>query len=125
MANETYSTFADRLNDILEKRGISQNWLAEKSNTTPATVNRYLKRVHGPTLEIAANIAKALNVSLDYLVGNTNTMAIADEADRENATLINCYFRAPQNIRDIIWVALNDYTTSAEKAFVASLKDNG
>ena len=61
--------FGRKLKQILEDRGISQKWLADAALTKEATISRYITGVNkSPNVEILVNIAKALNVSADYLL---------------------------------------------------------
>ena len=61
----TMADFSSKLRDIIESRGVTQSWLAEKTGATEATISRYLSGVHKPNLDIVARIAQALNVSID------------------------------------------------------------
>ena len=68
------TTFARRLKESRERSGLKQKELAEQVNVTPQTISAYEKaEVDGkgknPTLENAVEIAKVLNVSLDWLCG--------------------------------------------------------
>ena len=64
----TMADFSSKLRDIIESRGVTQSWLAEKTGATEATISRYLSGVHKPNLDIVARIAQALNVSIDYIM---------------------------------------------------------
>ena len=66
--------FARRLKESRERSGLKQKELAEQVEVTPQTISAYEKaEVDGkgknPTLENAVEIAKVLNVSLDWLCG--------------------------------------------------------
>lgn len=66
--------FAERMKQTREKMGLKQKELAQKIYVTPTTISAYEKSdTEGngkkPTLENAVSIAKALNVSLDWLAG--------------------------------------------------------
>lgn len=62
-------TFAQRLKDLLDKRGMTQRALAEKLNTTEVSVSRYVSGNRTPNIETTVEIADILNVSLNDLVG--------------------------------------------------------
>ena len=67
------SMFSERLQEAIKLRGVTQRWVADRANTTEATISRYAKAVHDPAvIEILAGISQALNVSSDYLIGLTN-----------------------------------------------------
>lgn len=66
-------SFANRLSELRKKKGISQDVLAKQLGTQGPAIGRYERGTAKPTIEVAAKIAKILGVSLDYLVGNSDT----------------------------------------------------
>lgn len=75
---DSMSIFAERLKEIRTKRNLKQNELAQRVGVTPQTISAYEKggavsNGKNPTLENAVEIAKALNVSLDWLCGIETT----------------------------------------------------
>ncbi len=52
---------------------MSQEQLAKTLKTTPTTIGRYERDEVKPSIEVATNIADALGVSLDYLVGRSSS----------------------------------------------------
>ena len=61
--------FGERLLSLLQKQGITQKQLADRINTTEATLSRYVSGDREPKAEMLANIATALNTTSDYLLG--------------------------------------------------------
>lgn len=110
--------FSTKLKDIIESRGISQAWLAQKAGTTEATISRYITGVHKPNLEIVANIAKALNVSIDYIMDLSLSPTPYREPDKDIVILCNAFRRADDDHKNIIWSVLDSYLTPEEKTFV-------
>ena len=53
---------------------MSQDELAKNLNVHGAVIGRYERDEVKPSIEMAASIAEALEVSLDYLVGNTDLL---------------------------------------------------
>lgn len=113
--------FSTRLRDIIEARGVTQAWLAEKTDTTEATISRYLKGVHKPNLEIVARIAQALNVSIDYIMDLTLSPTPSREPEKEIVVLANAYRRADDDHKNIVWSVLDSYLTPEEKTFVLQM----
>ena len=99
--------FSTRLRDIIESKGISQAWLAEKAGTTEATISRYVAGVHKPNLEIVARIAKALNVSIDYIMDLSLSPTPYVEPDKDIVILANAFRRADDDHKNIIWRVLD------------------
>lgn len=117
----TMTDFSTRLRDIIESRGVTQAWLAEKTNTTEATISRYLKGVHKPNLEIVARIAQALNVSIDYIMDLSLSPQPYREPEKEIVVLANAYRRADDDHKNIVWSVLDSYLTPEEKTFVLQM----
>jgi len=67
-------TFGKRLTEVRKEKKISQDALAKKVGVHGAVIGRYERDEVKPSIEVAAEIAEALEVSLDYLVGSTNLM---------------------------------------------------
>ena len=55
--------------DLREQKGWSQTDLADKSNVSRVMIGKYERGDAVPSIEAAKKIADALEVSLDYLVG--------------------------------------------------------
>ena len=114
------NVFSERLRQILDRRGVSQDWLARQIHATPATVSRYLTSDRVPRGENVAAVSSALNVSADYLLG-----LIDDECtlkrdrrsglDVEVSLLVSCYRKASSSDQRVIWTLLDKYMTPEEK----------
>lgn len=111
--------FSENLSRIMEARGINQKWLADAANTTEATISRYVNGVHKPNIDIVVDIAKALGVSVDYLLGLTSVSAYKEERNPELRLLTSCYNKASERDRKLIWGILEDYMTAEEKGFIS------
>lgn len=72
--------FANRLRNERESLGLKQKEMAEKLNIPANTYNGYETGKRIPSLDVANSIAKTLELSLDYLLGNTNTK-VSDSTD--------------------------------------------
>ena len=99
----------------MDERGISQKWLAEAANTTEATISRYINGVHQPNVLLIMSIAKALNVSVDYLLGTTAIPGRNLDKTPELKLLIRCYSKASDRDKKLLWSILEDYMTDDEK----------
>ena len=58
--------------DLRKQKGVSRDELGKEVGTSGAVIGRYEREEITPSVEIANKMAKALGVSLDYLVGNTD-----------------------------------------------------
>ena len=102
------------LKDLIESRGITQKQLAIDCGATEATISRYLSDVHKPTLDIAAKIAQALDVSVDYLCGLTDLSMPKESLGQELSMLLNCYKRSSSRDKKLIWNILEEYASPEE-----------
>ena len=57
---------------LRKEKKYSQNELGEKAKTSGDLIGRYERDEVKPSIEVIINIADALNVSIDYLVGKTD-----------------------------------------------------
>lgn len=119
---EKSTTFSTRLSEAIEARGVTQKWLAEKSFTTEATISRYVKQVNNPAvLTILADIARALEVSSDFLIGLTNIPDEKDTIADDAKILLSCYNRTSKDDKKVLWALLSKYMTSSEREKVDEL----
>jgi len=66
--------FGNRLKIVREERGLKREDIATKIGTSAAIIGRYERNERTPSIDIAKNIAAAMEVSLDYLVGDTSVL---------------------------------------------------
>ena len=64
--------FAKRLNDLRTQKKLSREALGKLIGTSGAIIGKYEREERNPSVEVARKIASILEVSLDYLVGNTD-----------------------------------------------------
>lgn len=63
--------FGKRLKDLLEEKGMTQRTLAGLIDATEMSVSRYINGNRTPRGPVIVQIAKALGVTTDYLLGNS------------------------------------------------------
>ena len=61
-------TFGDKLREILDKKEMQQKEFARIMNITPASLNGYVTNRRLPNILLVKEFAKALGVSVDYLL---------------------------------------------------------
>lgn len=66
------------ISQLRKENKLSREDLGKMAGTSGAVIGRYERNEITPSVEIANKIANALNVSLDYLVGN-NTLIMKDK----------------------------------------------
>jgi transcriptional regulator with XRE-family HTH domain len=105
-------TFGERLTVVRKRKKLSQADVGKKIGINGDAYGRYERDEVRPTIEMAVKIAEALEVSLDYLVGKTDT-------ELDNATLkrLQDVTRLPDKEKEHVFVFLD--------AFLAKMKMQG
>ena len=85
--NSDESVFANRLVEAREKRGLSQTDLAKLAGLHPAAIGHFERNRRKPSFANVRALAKALNVSSDYLLGRAASMEGATTAFRGEENL--------------------------------------
>lgn len=111
------ATFAKQLRLLKDQRGLTQKDIADRLDTTEATVSRYVSGVRTPNIETAVELASLLGVSMDTLCG-IDPPAV-ERQPPEVSILINCYKHASEEDRRVIWSFLNRYMTVEQKTVIA------
>ncbi len=62
-------TLGERISRSLQEQGISQKELAERIGVTETAMSRYIAGTRDPKPDVVANMATALHVTSDYLLG--------------------------------------------------------
>lgn len=60
----------NRIKIVLEEKGISQTWLADKLGKSFNTVNGYVQNRHQPRLEVLNEIADILEIDIKELLNS-------------------------------------------------------
>ncbi len=83
MSKSTPTTFAERLRKIRDDRDLSQSELARLAGMQPSAIAHFEANRRKPSFDNVRALAKALNVSADYLLGTGEaTTAFRDEQKR-------------------------------------------
>lgn len=79
--------FSTRFNDILHERNIVQKNFASTINENESTISNYRNGVSEPSLTVLNKIATALDVPVDYLLGNIDVATYVPETIEINKQL--------------------------------------
>jgi len=66
--------FGKRLTEVRKDKKLSQDDLAKSVGVHGAVIGRYEREEVKPSIDMATQLAEALGVSLDYLVGSTDLL---------------------------------------------------
>ena len=64
-------TIGELISSLLEEKDMNQKELAQKTNVSEVTISRYINGTRQPKSDILSKIADVLDVSIDYLLGNS------------------------------------------------------
>lgn len=88
--------FVSALKTALETQNMTVSELCEKTEIDVDTCNQYLTGEHAPTLEHLVELSKALDVSIDYLLGQVPKISQAEKK------LLNAFENLSEDNQDII-----------------------
>ncbi len=100
--------FADRLNDALETSGLGvppkgegrQTFVARMFGVSQKGARKWLEAEGFPTLETAIQIARKLNISLEWLMTGRGPKRIMDHENIELARMIELWFKMPHHMQE-------------------------
>lgn len=107
--------FAERLKTLRKQAKLTQTQIAEKLNISQQAYASWERGVNKPTQENLVKIAQVLNVSVDYLVGNS-------EVKREKLDNIELLFRMnsqglTEEEKEVFKKELIEFMEERKKAF--------
>jgi transcriptional regulator with XRE-family HTH domain len=76
------ATFNQRMKELRTEKNITLEDLAKVLSTTKSTLSRYENNLRTPNANFINQLAKYFDVSIDYLLGNTNIKNTTDSADK-------------------------------------------
>ena len=119
------SDFGNRLKKIIDTRGVTQRWLAEKSGTTEASISRYTSsKQEPPFVKTLKDMAISLGVSADYLVGVTNVETPNPNFPEDILLLVQAYTRASDADKAVLWALFGKYLSPLDKDVLNEVLSN-
>lgn len=100
--------FWDRVNNLLDTKGITKKELAERANIDPSTISKGSKESRMPAADTAVFIAQFLDTSVEYLVTGKNSIKQEINDLYKHAAVIRKFDKIPQNIRASIELMISD-----------------
>ena len=109
--------FGNKMMSARKQQGLSREALGQQIGTSGAIIGRYERGDMKPSIEIAAKIAQALEVSLDYLVGITSEQLKDQTMLRRLDALRQLDEEKQRTLFDLMDTYIRDYKT--RKAFAS------
>jgi transcriptional regulator with XRE-family HTH domain len=111
------SEFSKRLRQQREQLSYSQSRLAKEVGVHHSIIGRYEREEIKPSIDVAAKIADALNVTLDYLLGKSNEMVL----DKKNLQRLSDIEQLPEDDKKHIFYAIDGLIKAAILKSIAAL----
>jgi len=97
-------TFGERLITVRRKKNLSQAEIGKKIGISGDAYGRYERSEVRPTIEMAVKIAKAMEISLDYLTGATDM-----ELDNTMLKRIQAVSKLPAKEKECVYLFLDSF----------------
>jgi len=102
--------FPARLKRLRQEKNLSQGELGEKAGIHYTHISKYERGESAPSLETLVPLAKALSVSLDYLIlGNETDAAVANMSDKELLSMFEQAEKLPADDKKAMKKFLNAF----------------
>jgi transcriptional regulator with XRE-family HTH domain len=95
-------TFGERLTLVRKRKNLSQAEIGKRIGINGDAYGRYERDEVKPTIEMALKVSQTLEVSLDYLTGNSDI-----ELDKETLDRVQEVTKLPEKDKDHIFVTLD------------------
>jgi transcriptional regulator with XRE-family HTH domain len=110
-------TFGERITMVRKQLKLSQDDLAKKIGTSAPIVGRYEREEIKPSIDVAAKIADALGVSIDYLLGNSDKMIL----DKKNLQRLEDIDQLADEDKHNIFYTIDNLIKAAKLKNIAAL----
>ena len=99
--------WTEKILKLMKQKGWNQKMLSQKSGITEASLSRYLNGERTPRMDIVVNLAKAFNVTTDYLLTDDNVTNLTPYAEIATAIARNGSELTADEKNDLIRLILN------------------
>lgn len=97
-------TFGEHITTLRKRKGLSQGELGKAVGTSGDIIGKYERNEVKPSKEMAVKIAQALEVSLDFLTGNSDV-----ELDKATLDRVQEVTKLTEKDKDYIFVTLDAF----------------
>lgn len=95
--------FGDRLAELLEENGMTQQKLSDELFISPSTLNGYIRNYRFPEYSMLLRISRLFNISCDYLLGNSTLKTNdGDILDSQESRIIEMYRKMDDVGKDLL-----------------------
>lgn len=83
--------FKIRLTLLRKEKKLTQTELAERMGVNKATISKYEKGIASPSYEMLWNLAEFFDVSVDYLIGRSNSFNGDPKLNKEISEIVKLF----------------------------------
>lgn len=98
-----------KITDLRKKQNWSQSELAKRIEVSREIIGRYERNDAIPSIEVATRIADVFEVSLDYLVGNSE-----QEVDKTTLNRVQEINKLPEEDKKMVFSFLDAFITKSK-----------
>ena len=109
--------FGDRIALVRKQKKLSQGELGKLADVSGDIVGKYERDEMKPSIETARRLANALNVTLDYLVGDSDTVLFDKDITKRIEAIVSMESEDREALFKIIDAYIRDFR--AKKAYVS------
>ena len=74
----------NRIAELRKDKDLNQVGLGLKLNVSQKMISAYESGIHQPSIDTLLQLSKIFNVSVDYIIGNSNIKATAEKFSKDN-----------------------------------------
>lgn len=103
------------ISDLREQKGFAQKDLAEKSGVSREIIGKYERNENLPSIEMVAKMAKAFEVTVDFLIGEGENASY----EKETVERINDIQKMDADTQSVLFNVIDTYIQNfkTKKAF--------
>lgn len=94
--------FSERLKILREYKNINQTILGRHLGYGATAISSYENRRNEPSMDTLIQIAKYFDVSLDYLLGVTNSPKWIEQLSKEELELLQGYHKLQEHEKELV-----------------------
>lgn len=106
-------SIGERITQLRKQKNWSQEDLAKQIDSSRVMIGKYERGGNLPSIEVIVKLAKAFDVSVDYLLGEGNNAAYDKEMVKRLDEVENLPLQEKQRIFDYMDLIIRDYKTKA------------
>lgn len=107
--------FSQRLKQLRKSFGITQTEFAKEFNISQGTIGMWETGQRTPDIEMLSKIARRFNVSIDYLLGETDETKKSPSVSDEDIKF--ALFGGEGEITDEMWEAVREYAQFVKEKY--------